>query len=358
MYITVGNSSSLNYFPQNTHTVFSNHLPVAIPTDRPLEVGLVSLLYKPNKLAKKSSIFTNPEDKIIISTQYFKFLHTITKTENVRLETFIQGVTAQLRERHTNVEITYTTKEDGKTYIVLTNNQVDRETKNPYFVQMTESYAKAFGLLETTYGNGVHRGERELSRELFNLIEPTEKLDILLTSTKVEKIIVKEPEIKTVIDLISSINEALEEKGIAFTYNFKELEYVNENNLNSTELKLSAFLNNLFGLPEDAVFKGNDMKYPAYNEIDLSLSSELILVKSDIAKPQYYNGHMYPVLKVLKQEFSDSYVQVNCNPIIYVPCKDEHIQNIKIELQDEQFSELDLFPESFTQVTLHIKNQY
>jgi hypothetical protein len=78
-----------------------------------------------------------------------------------------------------------------------------------------------------------------------------------------------------------------------------------------------------------------------------------MLVLVDIAAPEFYRGRMIPMIQELKLTNKTSFTK-EFLPVIYMPLRSEHVQQIRVQLIDEYGREID-FPNCETIVTFHIK---
>ena len=122
-------------------------------------------------------------------------------------------------------------------------------------------------------------------------------------------------------------------------------------------VRLSNFLEDLFGVPPNTEFSGAEVKIPSYSSIDLGLTPNFHLITCDVIEPQNYQGKLLPLLKIIPFTNSSGLQHTNCDPLLYVPVCVSCIENLKIQILDENLNYSDLKPETDTTVVLHIRER-
>jgi len=107
---------------------------------------------------------------------------------------------------------------------------------------------------------------------------------------------VKEPVAKTISDLISEMNRAIASYHAEFVYDGENFEYEYERP-GGILIKLSPFLERLFGIPSYTWFQNRHEIFPSISDIDLGITSEFTHVNCDAIQPQIVGGKLLPCLK-------------------------------------------------------------
>jgi len=352
-YFTVSNSASHNIFPDNLSNSFSNHLPIPIlPNGSGLEVALTDCYFTPSASTHKSTIFGHESgDNIIKLTKRAESDHCVDIIGDT-INDFVEHINNEFKKRGVRLFINR----------VITAENLDFWQLNliqpGYKVSITPpEFGEALGFTKQEYESGKSIAERESSPELFKLIARSDKIKFTIFKDTDFNLKVEEPNIKTVVGLITSINNALSGYNVFVSWDGESFIFEDES-IGITLVKFSELIEIIFGIPHNSVFQGGEVKFPSYSTIDLGISANLNVVTCSIVEPQYYRGRPLPVLKIFPYQASPTQVHVKCNPLQYISMPDYRFDNIKVELFDEHLNPLLLKPESETTLVLHIKNQF
>jgi hypothetical protein len=350
-YCTLSASSSAELYPHNINTDYTNHL--VDPTlhgGRNLEVALLDLYFTPSPDKQKHTIF-NPgtdENKIKVITRY-RSDHFVAKIPG-RIQAFVEHCNDEFKKRGVRVHFNYLITPEGKRYYVLNLNQPG------YTIHITRSYAVAMGFTKASYPSGKQQGEEEINQVFFEAIPVTERMDLIISKDVETTAICKEPEIKSVVYLMSEMNNCLEPFHADFVYDGETITF-EDKGTGGTIIVLSTFLNTLFGIPDGTQFSGSSVSYPAYSTINLGLAPEFHLITCSLIEPQLYNSHLLPVLRLIPFESGSGKMHVQINRPQYVPVSSERFANIRIQILDENLDFSALATESDTTVVLHVRSR-
>jgi len=349
-YYVLGSSGSHNLFPGNLNNSYSNHLANPIlPRVGGLEVAVTDVYFTPAVEEKKTTIFGHePDDNVIRLTRRRESYHEVENT-GATIRQFVDFINAQFRARGIRISINLLATEDAE-YFVMHLDQPDHR------VEITQEFAYAFGFTQPTYDAGKSIAERPFRNELFKLIDKTHNIRFTIYSDEIFDLRVPEPEVKSVSDLITAINNTLKDYDVFFTWDSENLIFEDENPM-MILVRLSNFLENLFGVPSGTVWSGAELKIPSYSQIDLGLSSELHVVACNLCEDQYYKGLPQPILRIFPHQGSKSMVHVKFDPLQYVPLCEKRFDNIRVQFLDENLRPSIFKPESETVTVLHIRDR-
>jgi len=356
LFTTLSSSTSHEYFPENQNNLFTNKLVNPILHDqlsRGLECALTDLYYKPSPTPHRDTIFGHEPDsnKITIVNQ-LRSDFFVSKNEQ-KIENFVTHCRLEAKKWGVNIDFKISFTPEGPRFILIQGSE-------GYNLRMTTVYARSLGFDKEYYTPGQHEAESVFSQALFDLIDVTIRMDFTLFNDKTAIVLVQEPEVKTVSDLISEMNKALTTHNIFFIYDGSNFIFNDENEgRQRTMVELSPFISRVFGVPHPKWFIGKQMKLKSYDNINFGLDSEFLLVKCNVTESQYFHGKLSNILKLIESPnpSSTAFTHVSCVPRVYVPVHNENIENIQITLCDENSRPIEMATNSNTTVVLHFRSR-
>jgi hypothetical protein len=340
-------------FPDNLQNSFSNHLPIPIlPSATGLEVALTDCYFTPSTSTHKSTVFGHEAgDNLIQVTKRSESEHWV-NINSTKLHDFVNHINSEFKTRGVRIMLTVFVSKEQKEFYILNLNQPG------YKVSITPpEFREALGFTKPEYESGKSFAERECSQELFELIDPSHRIEFKLFKDTNSTVQVLEPDIKTVTGLITNMNHALSRFNVFVSWDGESFIFEDES-IGITIVKFSELIEKIFGIPHNTSFQGAEIKFPSYSTIDLGISASLNVIACSIVEPQYYRGRPLPVLKIFPFEASPTQVHVKCNPLQYIPMPNQRFDNIKVQLFDEHMNPCILKPESETTIVVHIRDRF
>lgn len=348
------------YYPTNTNTNFFVRLDNPIVVKEGLQVGLQGLSYKSVNDKNKQTVFT-PGQKDNIMTHISDRVFNVVKQreQDEQLIRFITDLNFKIRTMAAtqgiieNIEFQVTKVEEHNPVFRLSINNERRDA----YIRISKNYANVFGFEKPEYGFGLHEAENNVNYTAFRQIDQSwgylNIRIILRTETELE---IEEPQTKDITHLLFNVNEKLEPYQMSIVYDGENIQFKTENDITTSYLRISRFLKELLGIDTEILY-GNDVVLEAARDIDLGISSDMILILCDLIEPQEYQNKDLPILAILPYLTSAKIVTTSVDPILYLDVKPQReIKTFKISLVDEHLKPIKLNPEFNSMVTLHFKN--
>jgi len=182
-----------------------------------------------------------------------------------------------------------------------------------------------------------------------DLIDQTVNIEFSIYKDTQAIVQVKEPQIKTPVDLISELYKAVENYGVGFTHDGINFDYTDDGK-GGTMVRLSDYLETIFGIPKNTWFRQEHESYPSYTNIDFGISSKMVYC--DLVQPQHIKGSMIPVERFMSQDSESTQFTDRC----YLPVNFDNFGNVEVKLLDENFRHIKMTRDSMTFITLHVKS--
>ena len=365
-FITLSNTGSQLYYPDNSNQCFTNNLGRPIPVvgdgHSILEVGLLDLYYTPIQPKASGTIFKpgTDENKILFVKREDIQVYVRKKKEKEDIYTFL--IEANKLFKTANMKVTISIEQHdnapGDTYLALNVDYDDR------LVTLDPVYGKALGFDNIPYSKGYTRGAHPIDRNLFSEIEMTKHMTVTAYSDQPAiKLAVEEPILKTAEGLIDSMNASLKEYNVNFAYNGETFDY-NNVRAGQVRVQLSRFIEKTFMIPNEYWFDGDHKSFPTYSTIDFGLTTATcVLVECTAACPQQQpNGEYLPIVKriALPATFGNALLHEQFNPAVYMPVviSPDPVNSIQIRLLDEHYNPIALATSSITTVQIHFRERF
>jgi len=178
-------------------------------------------------------------------------------------------------------------------------------------------------------------------------------METLIFSVVKVEYVVREPDPKDVLHLVSNINEALEESGIEIEYDGSTI--LVECDQSETTVQFSKLVCDTFGIT-DKMYRNND-KVSAATEIVLVPSPHNLLIQTELVQPQHAFDKSIQFL-FLTEYPKKGTLQTKANPIIYIPVMgDRLIEFADISVEDEHGVPINMIKNSHSQVLVHLRQK-
>src|SRR5439155_26944395 len=233
-FLTLANTGSLSFNPDNSNQCFTNILgrPIKIGIDQhstTLGVGLLDIYYTPAAPKPVGNIFGHHDgdDKISWVSRKEVGLRHWKKSQNENIFTFTNNINKQFETL--NFKVKFTLKMNmvlngvSGDFFIMNNNYEDGKV-----VTIDKVYGKALGFEDIEYGKGETMAKHPFSEELFLAIDMSVPMELIAFTEDPHVILtVKEPTSKTAHGLVASMNESISTYHREFSYNGVTFDYKN-----------------------------------------------------------------------------------------------------------------------------------
>jgi hypothetical protein len=383
-YITVSSGASKNYYPENTSSSFKNHL--SLPVKQGYEVGLSQLFYFDN--FEPSMPHPRPHTPPPLEVKSFFDASTKNATVKISQEKHIwkldffkqtnQHVTSFISQVNEKLIYYKTTKFSIVIDMRLVNGIVTpvlefKDESKKLLIRLSPMLVKVFGLSQEVFEAGEYYSTGSLVS--VDLVEAYQTLSIE-TPTEINlykklsfDIVLNEPSLYNIDNFTDTVILGLQKEGLSI--NFYRV-YDNNMKLEMENIKSISFserVNRILGLNDDYIFSEAETEFIVPNELvsgmensipelpepEEKVEQNLILVLSNIAKPQRFMGQMCEIIKIInRKQVVNNYVEVVLNPVAYTSLKEEDLSHIQIQLVNADFKPLSNNT-SYTTAVLHFR---
>jgi hypothetical protein len=361
-YMTLQSDQSNLYFPRNDSADFSVQLGKTLyfPA-KAFEIGLAQFHYT-SKAAKRDAggkiendvpkFFGNVagDDLITIDKSEVSGFQ-ITKEEDDVIA-FARKLNLEFKRRRFKVNLGLDVdQKTGESTCVV---EMDRTDKLSLVIPPELLHVLGFASTRAVFPRGRHRGDYPISPALFSkLPSSTTKFELSLTESKRYAAKVNEPSVYEIVDLVSSINEALADHEAVISYDGASLEYESKNP--QMLLQLSPQMYSFLGVEPGVWFRGAEMRVEGNPDIILDTSRNYMLVLCSVVEEQIFGSSFLPILRVIPRAGKANVgVELNFAPIQYVPLSTTSFSHVRVQVVDEHFRPYSLSPEPST-VVLHFR---
>lgn len=359
-YVTLWSNQSLEYFPDNISTNFSNFLsvPFSVPTDC-YEVAISEIIFeekdKPTVAhpADKPSYFGLPMENNLITVKRFPGMIMNFTKKSIDFNLWRIGLQERINQLFNSTELGvkmsffYEGKPDPKTTLTI----IDTSSKFTMRIEPAY-YAKILGFNnKTEFKSGIFRSEELQSRDEFNKVPLEDRLTIYLTAVETELLEVEEPDEYLLELLISNCAEVLLEKGVKvkMPYDPKSSKLILELEYPGYSIQLPRVVNDELGLDPDFVFKDkrtvvqvDQMRTRMLEKKTGYYPSNQVLIHSNIVDSKYYGvGEQAMegssnILRIFPRKLIKAPQHYIFEPLYFHPLKYTHFQTINIQLTGEK----------------------
>ena len=354
-YVTLNSSSSQEYYPNNRNNGFINNLVSPIPLESSfesggtLEVGVVEVFCQPKDKNPPKIFGHSPNDNQIIVTKRLKSEFFFEKKPE-RIEQYFFQCNDEFKKLNLKIQFIVDV-EIGVKKLILVNGELG------YNLKISEPYNSAFGFINSFYSDGSHKAEEPYSQKEFDLIDITKHLHITLFKDQTFFANCQEPEKLEVVSLVSEINKCLTPYKVSVIYDGIDFEF--ESELASQMVKFPTIIEKIFGIPKDYWFKKVHEILRSYSNIDLGVSSNFLIMKTNLIEAQPFNSKLLNALRMFpRPEKTEKTVHFLCTPVLYVPVANiKTIEKIEVEFCDERLQPAALVENTDTIVVLHFRSK-
>lgn len=387
-YVTLSSGASKNYYPENSNSDFKNHLPMVI--DGNYEVGLTQLLFfdtfdpvipvppQPAPVPDPDipTFFNNnaKDATVLVKRNSPVYVLECKKKENDPVESFVADINVQLlllnNKDYSVLLKQHIVKGEATIELVFVN-----ENKSN-ILKLSNGLNHILGLKDSEFRAGNYQAETSLEstfcRDAYENFLKDQVANLEMFTHQELSFQIKEPS-KFEIDLLAdNVILAFEENGVSISF-FRMFDNTMKLESETTKsIQFSKRLNRILNLDQDYVFTDSDttfdvpvnlvptMNQPASPEsltppAEVQINPNLLLIVSNVAEPQRFEGGLARVLRVINRPRSEeSFVELNFNPVHYLPFSGLDQSTVHIQLVDEGFQPLER-NYSTTTVILHFR---
>lgn len=216
---------------------------IRLKSEKSYEVGLVEIFYTPQNLNK---IFNSADDRKIKIDAYKYEIKRVefSKTTNDPIE-FMTSFNTKATEENLDVVMLMD--------FTPTGQLVKFRNKSTHNLELSPNLAFSLGFTKNVFSPGLHTATSVLSTTQFDLLASDQSYHITFTQEFPEQeILISDPEGKDLYDLITKINEKLDDVGVSLSLSAGQLEIESTNS--NIVMQMSDRLNYMFGLPAGFFF--------------------------------------------------------------------------------------------------------
>lgn len=354
-FVNISSVDSLQFFPFNSSTDFTNKLNSSIPLNSDYEVALASIIYTGKPVdATHRRLVLDSETKIMINyPSATTFTETFTRADYyLGVNRVINLVTEHLKklkyahivteaDANNNVSVKLYVYTPGKGRVVLDEN-----------VALMLGFSKD----KTTFENGIHEAENPFNIEILSSLI----LTVQYTVIKFVNIFAVIPDLadESLDSIAEALNTSFETVGVKITAKAD----ASEEYLNFTfpddlvSFYLPTKLSNFFGCsPEQLYSKANAQVDATTMKTEEFCNQFLVL--SNIVDLQHYGSKVLPILRIVPTASSiKGPTWVNFTPLFYMPVTKKELSEIQIQLKSINAQDIPI-DEGTVTVTLHFREK-
>jgi len=324
-FIHVSSSACTDIYAGNTGSDFKNLLYKKLSLHYGYEVGLAEIQFYPNHKVLSESIKDNTIT-VTIGDPLSIPIYIPNLYEN--LNNLIAAISVALSALRLEVDLSLFENNEGKSRLLFLNKS------KAYDFILDEYLQLMLGFKEPILGLGDTESQYDIDPILFETFKHIERFQIIRTRIlSVAKIIVKEPEDRTLEGLETCINEGIEKlpnliDKLSFNAEGKTLE-VSSTLQFKLNIQLPFVMQKIFKIDLITLEPNSSAKFSNINMIKMIDPRCLILC--NIIKNQFYKNQHLPILRTI--QISDEEV-FKCifDKIHYLPLNSTDIENIHIQI--------------------------
>lgn len=329
-YVTLRSDHCKEYYPKNNSSNFRNMLtrPLTFP-ENTYEVGLVEIYTTEVESKDVPKVIINSGDARIKVEKVAEEDFFVPKTE-VSLFSYIDYVNhfiaKHVPESHFHIQREIT--KEGSYFWIKIDGGVSKVVIDEQWLTL------AMGFTTNVFTTGEVRGENLANQNFFEYIPMNERIKFNVYIIEELLAIIAEPKKFTLEELLKEINDKIKDIHSSLTYSDGDIVY--KNNSGFTSIQLSNRLYHLLGMQEGLWMSGRETTYPATPSMEWDTSKEYYMVTCSAVENQIFASTSYPLLRIFQSKKQyDKMTRMFFNPIIYVPVRENIIQEIHINILDE-----------------------
>lgn len=361
--ITLVSDHSMDYFPDNSPSHFSNKLFKAIDfPEMCYEIAVTEIMYQeplppierppPEEQQLYFGVIPENNKALVhygrgISLNHYKKSSQTFDQWNSGLATSVTQNNNIYTTNHATVRFMNLYEDND---VVKSIINVEFEKPDLKLVISPPIYAKILGFRTNEFSkSGEYISEDPVNPELWELLPDLDSVNISLERHFSKEILIEEPAQHEVELLINAIGAAFVLSGLKVLLDFDPETGILEVELGDQikSVKFPIVVNNEFGLDDEFIFTDRStmlnivyLKQARVERNRIYFPTTNILMLTNLIDGKHYGSQCVPILRVFPREHTNTIKHLVFDPLYFSCLTSSHLQNIEIKLVGDNFKPL------------------